>query len=295
MNGIVRYERPKTAVEIRREMVKIPDVVSKLSGLERSVLSASTAKTVSEYNGVELTAELRANLKWIMKDVGYRVTNEDDNNYLVVRIAEILRRYYGDFTLKDFRLSFEMCMNGELDEFLPKGRDNQPDRSHYQNFNAEYVGKVMSAYKSRRRQILKRAVEVMPKQEPKKDPEEVRRIEKSIRKELVWTFLFYKYCGRLPETITLIGEMLYYEILESVGLADDVVVTEEERQYVLRKSISSLSVKGQFSEARRVRDAGKDSEEIKFKAYVIGRRKALESAFEYICQNELQIKDYING
>ena len=131
----------KTAVMIRREMVNIPAVMGALGPVEKAVFLASTAKTIAEYNAAELSAELAVALKWICKDVGYRSPDESDRQYLVIRTAEILKRYYTGLTLKDFRMAFEMSITGELDDFLPRGRDGQPDRNHYQQFNAEYVAR----------------------------------------------------------------------------------------------------------------------------------------------------------
>ena len=78
----------KTAVMIRREMVKIPAVMDALGPVERAVFLASTAKTIVEYNAAELSAELAVALKWICKDVGYRSPDESDRQYLIIRTAE---------------------------------------------------------------------------------------------------------------------------------------------------------------------------------------------------------------
>ena len=159
----------KTAVMIRREMVKIPAVMGALGPVEKAVFLASTAKTIAEYDAAELAAELATALKWICKDVGYRSPDESDRQYLVIRTAEILKRYYAGLSLKDFRMAFEMSLTGELDDFLPRGRDGQPDRNHYQQFNAEYVCKILNAYKGRRAWVLRKANEAVPKEEPKRD------------------------------------------------------------------------------------------------------------------------------
>ena len=103
----------KTAVMIRREMVNIPAVMNALGPVERAVFLASTAKTIAEYNAAELSSELAVALTWICKDVGYRSPDESDRQYLVIRTAEILKRYYSGLTLKDFRMAFEMSITGE--------------------------------------------------------------------------------------------------------------------------------------------------------------------------------------
>ena len=170
--GVTIY-KPKSAVVVRREMAKIPAVMDALGPVERSVFLASTDKTIAEYDANELSIELAKALKWIAKDVGYRATDESERGYLVVRVAEILKRYYDGLTMRDFKMAFEMSITGELDDYLPKNRDGQADRGHYQQFNAEYVCKILNAYKYRRAAVLKKANDAMPP-EPEKQisPEE---------------------------------------------------------------------------------------------------------------------------
>ena len=151
----------KSPVEIRREMVGNPAVMGALDPVERAVFLASSAKTISEYQPAELTSELATALKWICKDVGFRANDESERQYLVIRTVEILKRYYATITLKDFRMAFEMSITGQLDDYLPKTRDGRADRGHYQQFNAEYVCKILDAYKARRGAVLKKAFEAV--------------------------------------------------------------------------------------------------------------------------------------
>ena len=236
----------KSPVQIRREMVKSPGVLGVLEPIERAVFLASTAKTVAEYSDRDLAGELSNALRWIAKDVGYKSDNESDRQYLVIRVSEILKRYYGQLSLKDFRMAFEMCVTGELDEFLPKGRDGQPDRGHYQQFNAEYVCKVLNAYKSRRGWVLKKAYEAVPKKqvEPDKDMSETRR-------GLVKAYEDYRATGEFPK-LSPIAEMLYYDILVEIGFAPFVEVTDEECEKVLERAVAWHLANGNFKALRDV-------------------------------------------
>ena len=138
-------DSPLQAIRTTRvAMANNPAVMSALDSVEKAVFLSSTAKTFLEYNVNELALELRKSLSLIFRDTGFRPTGEAETNYLVIRVCEIVKRYFPTLTLKDFRMAFEMCITGELDEYLPKGRDGQADRSHYQQFNADYVCKKSS-------------------------------------------------------------------------------------------------------------------------------------------------------
>lgn len=277
----------KSPVQIRREMVKSPGVLGVLEPIERAVFLASTAKTVAEYSDRDLAGELSNALRWIAKDVGYKSDNESDRQYLVIRVSEILKRYYGQLSLKDFRMAFEMCVTGELDEFLPKGRDGQPDRGHYQQFNAEYVCKVLNAYKARRGWVLKKAYEAVPKKqvEPDKDMSETRRA-------LVKAYDGYRTTGEFPN-LSPISEMLYYDILVELGFAPVVEVTEKECEKVLERAVAWHLANGNFGAAKRMREAGTGNEDVRFDAYVTKRRKALRDVFGKMITNNIDLRRYV--
>lgn len=282
----------KTAVMIRREMVKIPAVMGALGPVEKAVFLASTAKTIAEYDAAELAAELATALKWICKDVGYRSPDESDRQYLVIRTAEILKRYYAGLSLKDFRMAFEMSLTGELDDFLPRGRDGQPDRNHYQQFNAEYVCKILNAYKGRRAWVLRKANEAIPKKDPKRDPSKDRYYTNETRKGCINAFEFFKSNGRLPE-MSPIAEMLYYNELAAVGLADTINVTLAEQKEILQRAINDYARRGYIGDVRRLKESGTDDPELEHGSFVLARRKALTATFRRMVEQGINITDYI--
>lgn len=282
----------KTAVMIRREMVKIPAVMDALGPVEKAVFLASTAKTIAEYDAAELAAELVTALKWICKDVGYRSPDESDRQYLVIRTAEILKRYYAGLTLKDFRMAFEMSITGELDDFLPRGRDGQPDRNHYQQFNAEYVCKILNAYKGRRGWVLKKAHEAAPKPEPARDPEREKFYRNENRKGCINAFESFKVNGRLPE-MSSIAEMLYYNELAAVGLADKIEITLGDQKEIWQRAINDYVQRGYVGDVRRLKESGTDDPELKHGSFVLARHKALAATFRRMAEQEINITDYI--
>lgn len=282
----------ETGVVKRREMIKIPAVMDALGPVERAVFLASTAKIIAEYSPTELAAELGTALKWICKDVGYRTTDESDRQYLVIRVAEILKRYYANLTLKDFRMAFEMSITGELDDFLPRGRDGQPDKNHYQQFNAEYVCKILNAYKGRRGWIFKKANEAMPKVEPKPDPESQERYLNETRHNVIRSFEEYKATGVFPE-LSPIAELLYYGVLSDAGLAPEIVITPDEQKSVLYRTIYDMAQRGYIGNARRLEKIGPDAPELKHDAFILARQKALKVAFAKMVADGINITDYI--
>ena len=287
--SIAKYQ-PKTCLEIRREMATVPAVLDALTPVERAVFIASTAKTFTEYETKELATELGKALRYIAKDTGYRNTDESEMGYLVARACELVKRYYGGLTIKDFRIAFEMSITGELDEFLPKNKDGQADRGHYQQFNAEYICKILNAYIRKRGNVLKKAEASAPKKERPRDPEQEKYIRNYTRQECISAFYHYKYRGRLM-SLTSVGEMLCYNTLSEVGLAEDVVITDDELQEILRRTIAAFS--GNRIEVNRLKHEGTKAKELQYGANILARRKAIRQTFDWMIEREIQITDYI--
>lgn len=284
--------KPQSAVMVRREMAKIPAVMDALGTVERAVFIASTEKNVAEYDASGLAMELSTSLKWICKDVGYKSTDESERQYLVIRIAEILKRYYPGMSLKDFRIAFEMCIAGELDDYLPKGRDGMPDRGHYQQFNAEYVCKILNAYRVRRDAILRKAFEAAPTTEQRIDPKREMEFRNDVRKQCIDAYRFFKENDKMPN-LSPIGEMLIYDALVDVGLAKEIVVTEDEQRIIFERTIEEYFRDGAVFDAKRLQQAGPASPELQTGAYKLARRKALQSVFERMSKEDVNITDYI--
>ena len=291
-NQIAIRPAAQSAVMMRREMVKIPAVMDALGPVERAVFLASTAKTIAEHSSTELAVELQNALKWIAKDIGYRSTDASDMQYLVIRTAEILKRYYSTLTLKDFRMAFEMTITGELDEFLPKGRDGQPDRNHYQQFNAEYVCKILNAYKARRAYVLRKANDAVPKPEEKPDLERQRYYRNQTRQNCINAFEYYKENGQLPD-ITAISEMLFYDLLVDAGLAEEIVITEDEQKVIWQRVVNDFARRGMIGDVNRMKQEGTRAKDVEHGSFTLARRKALERTFAWMAEQAIQITDYI--
>lgn len=284
----------QTAVMIRRDMLNNPEIIGALCPVERAVFLASTAKTIAEYGATELTAELNNALRWISKDVGYRITNENEMQYLVIRTAEILKRYYPGFTLKDFRMAFEMSITGELDDYLPKMSNGQPDKGHYQQFNAEYVCKILNAYKVRRGGVLKKAFEAVETKElkPGPDPKRIEYYLNIARKNCIEAYEYYRHNGRLPE-MTSIAEMYCYEMLSAAGLDDEIVVTADEQKVIWQRTVNEFARRGLIGDVHRMETEGIAAKDIEHDSFVLARRKALAATFRRMAEKEINITDYI--
>ena len=266
--------------------------MDKLNPIERSVFLASTAKVAQEYDDRELAATMADTLKWVAKDIGIRDTESPDWKITIVRFGQILKRYYPLFSVKDIRMAFELMVTGELNDYLPKDRFGNPDKEHYQMFNADYFCKILNAYRVYRKAVINKAVEMVPKPVKQRNEAEERFYRNQTRKDIIAAFLFFKYRGYMPK-LSPILEMLAYQDLAMVGLAEPFDVTPQEQQIILRRTLFELTQRQMIGDKKRVEQQGINAPDIQHGAYRLARLKALKRTFAEMVAEEIQITDYI--
>lgn len=281
------------AIDIRRKMVQVPEVAKALNTVEKYIFAASTKIQISEIYDAKLVENLSILFKRIAMDVGYIIPqNKNDWNYIQSRLLDILKRYYSDMTFADIKMAFELATTGELDEFLPKDKQGNPDKNHYQQFNADYFAKILKAYKQKRTDVIAKAYKALPEQKTVSPPEMIREFEIKRQWRNRYIFLCYKYTGKL--ILGLIDEMFLYEWLQKCGLADDVQVNEDDRKEAYARYMQRVA-RGMVNQytAFNVRRKGIDSPEIDFTAYEVARKKEIIRAFDNMIAEEIQIDKYI--
>ena len=281
----------KSAVMIRREMIGNATIMGALTPVERAVFLASTAKTIAEFTPAELATELRTALKWICKDVGYRIQDEADSQYLIIRTSEILKRYYSNLTLKDFRMAFEMSITGQLDEFLPRTRDGKADRGHYQQFNAEYVCKILDAYAMRRGSVLKKAFDAVETPELKPGEDRKQEYRNDAIKHLYEAFDDFRETGRLDTTA--MTDIVFYNILSEYGLAIPVNVTPEDQKQIWQRTVNELARRGMVGDVNDLKRNGINDPRLENGSYILARHKALEKIFAQLIERGSGIAEYV--
>ena len=281
------------AIEVRRRMVQLPEVAKALNPVEKYVFAASTKTPIAEIDDAKLVENLSLLFKRIAIDVGYIIPqNENDWNYIQSRLLDLLKRYYSQLTLSEVKLAFELLITGELDDYLPRDRDGNAERKHYQQFNADYFAKVLNAYCRKQNQVIGKAYTALP--EPKKElsPEQIRYYRNQSVMTCLMCFLRYKYTGRLVFGLT--DEMFVYNWLLGVRLADEVKETEDDRKEAYNRFLARAA-RGFVNEftVYHVRKQGTQSPEIDFTAFEVARRKEIKRTFDRMIKDEIYIYHYL--
>lgn len=282
------------AIDIRRQMLQLPEVAKSLSGVEKYIFAASTKMQIADIDDGTLIAKTGQMFRFIAMDVGYIIpTNSEDWAYICTRLLDILKKYYSQMTLADIKLAFELATTGELDDYLPKDSQGNPDKKHYQQFNADYFAKILNAYRRKQNGVISKAYKAVP--EPKREltPEQKRYYHNETVARYRDVFLRYKYTGRLE--LGIADGMLIYDWLRKLGFANEVAGTEDDRKQALARYMQRVA-RGFVNkyEAFHVRQKGTDAPELDFTAYEIARYKEIKRTFDRMIADELQIDDYLD-
>lgn len=281
------------AIEIRRQMVQLPDIAKALTPVEKYIFAASTKTQISEMDDGVLVSKTAQMFRFIAMDVGYIIPqNENDWAYIQTRLVDILKRYYSNLTLADIKLAFEFATTGELDEYLPRDSQGNPDKKHYQQFNADYFAKILGAYRKKQNEVIGKAYNALPEPKREMTPEQKRYYHNRRESRNRMIFLRYKYTGKI--SFEFGDEMFVYEWLRKFGFADEVEATEDDRKQAFAKYMhrAAIGMVNQYT-AFNVRKKGIDSPEIDFTAYEVARKKEIIRAFDRMIAEEIQIDNYL--
>lgn len=294
--GIAVYEpKPGTkAIDVRRQIAVLPEVANALTQVEKYVFDASTKTQIAELDEKVFAEKATQILRFVAMDVGYNIPqNATDWGYIQIRLLDIIKRYYSQLTLTDLKLAFELATTGELDDYLPKDSKGKPDKNHYQNFNADYFAKILNAYKRKQSEVVEKAYNAVPKPKKEISPDEIRYYENIRKQTNQRIFLRYKYRGEL--IFGILDERLIYDWLLSVGLANPVAETEQDRKQALTRLLDKAA--RNMLEPYKVfdiRTKGINSPEIDFTAFEIARRRELIKTFDYMVENEIYVNNYLD-
>lgn len=287
-NGLAKAgsSQPK-AVERRLQMLGMSEVMQSLRPLYRKIFEASTKKPIAEYGNKELAEKSAVLANSISRNAGIKTLSEDD----IVTFCNSLMTYYPQYTLQEVKLAFEVLHVGELNEYLPADRYGNPDKSHYGTFNLSYIGKIMQAYGKLRSEVEAQAYSAMPKKEEPAQPESVVFYNREWRKNVIRTYLQYKYTGKVSGYTSLYR---VYETLDNAGLAEPYEITENDRKQAVNRMLRKVHdgvLKEFIGECLRYQRT--KHHDVEPEADFIAREKALYRTFDRMIEEEIQITEYI--
>lgn len=276
------------AIDVRRKIVNYDIKYNICSSIEKQILNASVKTPIAEIPDNVLIEKTRSLFRYIAFDVGYNIP--DDVNiwaYACTRLLDMLKKYFSTLSLSEIKIAFEFLLIGELNNYLPKDKAGNADKSHYQNFNIDYFSRVLNAYLAKKNSVISHVYNRLNNSENKL----ISNVKESenIKNRCRYVFLKFKYKGVFE--LDFFDEMFVYEWLCRIGLSEGINLDrEEDRKEAFCEFLSRASsgLVNKFT-AAYVRNVGKECKELDNLVYKIARRKEIKRVFELMCKEEIQL------
>lgn len=289
-----------------KESVLIQDTVKDgLNDVEYRVAKSSLVKSkngevipatkqISLLSLEELTNEVLQTVKFIARDIGIKNFEGEDARYYGTRFVTTLKDYYGDLTYREVEVAFELLSAHKLDDFLPRNGQGQPDRSHYQTFSSEFVGKVLNAFKAYKNQVWKKANGLKVSEEKTYSEEQKLELRQAFIMGICEQFDKYKEEGTKPSFPV---SFLVVEELQRAGLIkDSIKITEKDRRLAVHKILNNNSFsKYDKSNIKNRFEEKKPDKTVDAYATIRAHERTIIQAFDSMIQSGIDIRVVLNS
>ena len=290
MNDVIlKQNTPITkAVEVRRKLKLLPEIVNLLSVAEKKIFEASTKTLICEMDDVTLIDYSKKLFRYIATEIGYTIPDAREWAFIQTRLLDVLKTYHSQMSLTDIRLAFELMSVGELDNYFSRDSNGNPDKKYYNRFTAEYLTRVINAYKARQSEIIAKVYKYMPKQGKTVSAQEKAYYNGYMNDRIKIIYLTYKYTGRLVTEYA--DETFLYNWLRNNGLAEMVTSTDEDRNKAYYRFLAKAA-KNMVNkyEAAHVRKVGKEASSLDYLAFDEARKTEIKRAFDRMIKSEFQL------
>ena len=223
-------------------------------------------------------------VRFIVQDLGIRKELTKDST---MRFFDYLRKYYSEFTFDDVKTAFELLLVGELDAYLPKGRDGEADKNHYQEFSAEFYTRVLNAYRSKKKQVQAVIIKALP-------PPPITELDKEENRNALDSDIirkFEKYKDGVSVRFAI--EFVVVNRLIEAGLIDEhKAPTEEDKKAALTK-LHIDRMNGAVNKWDFIHESKEDSPRLQIMAKNITLQKQITDVFDKIIAENKHISEWL--
>lgn len=260
MGNLIEYKNQQlvknliTTSTIKKQALEKPEVQNGLTNSEMLTAASCIAiydendkiiasrKPIRGLTNDELSTEIQQTLKWIVRDIGIKNWSGEDASYESSRFFKLLREHYDKLTYKEVEMAFELSITGKLDDYLPRNGRGEPDKSHYQSFNAEYVSKILNAYIKYKNKLWGKINHLTPAEQRQITEAEKKETNSFFISEIKNRFERFVSTGEKEE---FLEPYSIYIMLRNSGLInEEIKITNEEKSLAFRQYLQNSNFTG---------------------------------------------------
>lgn len=276
----------------RQLMLQVPEVKSKLSKIESLVTESSTKmmfREVPQAKRMDLVASIVENT---CKDLGIVKWNTDKEKtqYTLTRFMQVIDRYYSDLSFSSIKLAFELLATGNLDEYLPKDKNGNPDKNHYGEFSFEFYSRILNAFKKKNSDVWAKVRLSLPKVQVQISDEEKKHLSNEIINDIFISFDAYK----TKQTIPNFDLEVHINILIENKLVEKLPFQEEN----VKKAYNRLLISNHISKLDKKKlidnyDKKVLTDGLKLEAQRIENNLTIKKYFDSLIEQKKDIRDFL--
>lgn len=287
----------------KEHLMSIPEVLEKLSTKETMIANAAIKIQIKNYPQEQLITKdftdgqpkmigKAVTLgKGIARDIGISYwDNSSKMAYPLARFADVLIKFYGELTLEEIKLAFEMLAIGELDEYLPKDRFGNAEKNHFQEFSVEYYCRILNAFKKLRSLTWYKAQQSVPKLAPVVSEKQIKDATNFIIDEIYQAFDDLKIKNENPSFPIAI----HINQLAERGLVEIKKATKPSYS-VAYKIILAAKQQSKIERSKMIEDYGKKiySFSLQMEAQRVENNLTIKKYFESLITDKKDIRDFL--
>lgn len=261
-----------------RDIMKRVSPSGDFSPVEQKVIERANKPAISSLSDDELMEQVTNLVSGISSMVGLKQVSRNE----ITLFVDFLRKYYKDLTISEVKLAFEYSVIGELDNYLPKDRNGEANKHHFQMLSMDYVSRILNAYKKLRSQV-KIKVHKSESMKGLKSGESAKN-EQINKRYLVASFERYFKNEEVPEFVV---PHVYTRYLYEAGLLDSMPeVTEADKKEVWKRIMNNKSMRQGSRE--------KFQEKLNRKSQRNASYRAIIQVFDKLIENGDHLRNYFD-
>lgn len=146
MSNLVKYKVDKSLVQFNQRIVE--KYQHEMPKVDMMLFDNILKPKICELESKEAADKLRTTVTMLHRDLG--ISNTDNIN--VIRIMDMINKYFGFLTVPEIRFAFELLILGKLDRYFPR-KDGIADTEAYNNLSPKYFVKVINSYRKYKNSI----------------------------------------------------------------------------------------------------------------------------------------------
>ena len=272
----------------RQTILMRPEVSQKVNTLDLKIAHASVELPVRKYEDSKLVEKTSILVKFLCKDFGV-VSSGQDMQYAAARFLSTIKNYYDDLSIKEIKMAFELASVGELDEWLPKDKNGNPDAKAYNSFNVDFYTKILKAYRAKRSKVWHGIKKALPSPDLEISQEQRLENRKAFINDIYKSFDEYKNKQIKPNFVLSI----FIEELVSQGLIKEL---KKPLKSTLDKVYRNMLLKTKGKERKSLIDKYHSS---KYDGVLLTEAQAMQNnidikmCFDDIIENKKDIRDLL--